>query len=181
MDEFKFAGCFLIPNAMESPQVNLEIYYRALAEITPYFKVEKGMVIHHEDENRLNNFLWNLRVFASNRDHSLYHAFKAGFINKAPSPIFDGRFPGMSFNRVEDGYVRSGEPVIPKPPRRITKKQTQPKRKSALPPGMTIREYVKRLVWGQVSNLEIPNQLSEHGATPSPGLAQYSPVKEEKP
>lgn len=38
-----------------------------------------GEIVHHEDENKLNNDPSNIRVFASQAEHARYHALKKPF------------------------------------------------------------------------------------------------------
>jgi transposase-like protein len=45
----------------------------ARAEVSKYFELKPGMVVHHRDENTTNNMLRNLWVFKSQADHMSYH------------------------------------------------------------------------------------------------------------
>lgn len=54
--------------------------------VSEYFFVSPGMVVHHEDRNQNNNDISNLRVFASQGDHTRYHR---GY---PANCVFDGRF-----------------------------------------------------------------------------------------
>jgi hypothetical protein len=42
-------------------------------EVQKYFELKEGYVVHHEDRNQNNNDIKNLRVFATNGDHTRYH------------------------------------------------------------------------------------------------------------
>ena len=54
------------------------------AKVSKYFKLEDGMVVHHEDKNCTNNALWNLKVFKTNAEHIRYHRDGSGV------PLWDG-------------------------------------------------------------------------------------------
>ena len=54
-------------------------------KVSEHFKLEPGMVVHHEDGNNMNNEIDNLKVFANNGDHVRYHRW----VNKA-EPIWSG-------------------------------------------------------------------------------------------
>lgn len=56
----------------------------ARAIVGQHFRLEYGMVVHHEDRNCRNNDLSNLRVFQNQSDHSKYHH------KKNVTPIWDG-------------------------------------------------------------------------------------------
>jgi len=54
--------------------------------VSQYFSLQEGHIVHHENQNRFNNHLDNLRVFANSGDHVRYHR---GF---DVDPIWDGRY-----------------------------------------------------------------------------------------
>lgn len=57
----------------------------ARSVVSQYFALQADHVVHHENHNRFDNLLPNLRVFACHGDHIRYHH---GF---DVEPIWDGR------------------------------------------------------------------------------------------
>lgn len=55
--------------------------------VSEHFALQEGHIVHHENRNRFDNRLENLRVFANSGDHLRHHR---GF---DVLPIWDGRNP----------------------------------------------------------------------------------------
>ena len=64
---------YYIPNHHLANKSGIVYEHELIAEIMLQRELKRGEVVHHEDRNRKNNNIKNLKVFKTNSDHAAYH------------------------------------------------------------------------------------------------------------